>query len=51
MYFYVLSSKAWGVGGMDKKDAALPKGIFTVTIEWFQGYAGALFATANCMTL
>ena len=22
-----------GVGGMDKKDAALPKGIFTVTIE------------------
>ena len=40
-----------GVGGMDKKGAALPNGIFTVTIEWFQGYAGALFATANCMTL
>ena len=36
---------------MDKRDAELPNGIFTVTIEWFQGYAGALFARANCMNL
>jgi len=33
MYFYELSSKPRGVGGTDKRDAELPKGIFTVIIE------------------